>query len=245
MKDPAFLFYPNDWQGGTMTMSRHTKGCYLDLLVAQFNSGPLSLEEIKNVLGSDFGPAWPLLVKKFSVDPAGKYFNERLAAEKTKREAHSAKQKERINKRWNKEGKPSGNTAVLPLENETENRNENVDRKWGTGENPRNPADEQLLASYRSWTDQIIAGNDLTFDQLLCRDGIKPNGQLNHIARDHLAKVNRYPSQRPPNHLAFCESLLGHIHEKLNHHATHQQNRNPNTRSAEKLKHNPTFKGKL
>jgi hypothetical protein len=122
-KDPAFLFYPGDWQGGTMTMSRHIKGCYIDLLVAQFNSGPLSLEEIKIVLGADFG-SWPALSKKFKTNDIGLFFNERLAAEKAKRIEHSQKQKERVNKRWNKYGNDSGNTAVLPLENENENENE-------------------------------------------------------------------------------------------------------------------------
>jgi len=41
MKDPAVLWYWNDWGGGTRTMSRQLKGCYMDLLEAQFNSGPL------------------------------------------------------------------------------------------------------------------------------------------------------------------------------------------------------------
>jgi hypothetical protein len=119
-KDPAFLFYPNDWMGGTMTMTRHHKGCYIDLLVAQFNSGPLSLEEIKNLLGQDQA-AWTVLSRKFSVDSTGKYFNERLETEKAKRVEYSNKQKERIAKRWNKDGIQLGNTAVLPkIENENE-----------------------------------------------------------------------------------------------------------------------------
>lgn len=131
-KDPAFLFYPGDWQGGTMTLSRHLKGCYMDLLVAQFNSGPLSLEEIKIVLGADFGSSWPTLSKKFKTDGNGLFFNERLEAEKAKRAEYSRKQRERVNKRWNKSGIDAGNTAVLPLENE----NENEDRKviGGVGE---------------------------------------------------------------------------------------------------------------
>src|SRR5688572_2070648 len=66
-KDPACLFYWGDWQGGTITFSRHLKGCYMDLLTAQFNNGPLSLDEIRTVLGSDFGQHWPTLQKKFEV----------------------------------------------------------------------------------------------------------------------------------------------------------------------------------
>jgi len=129
-KDPAFLFYPSDWMGGTMTMTRHIKGCYIDLLVAQFNSGPLSLEEIKTVLGTDFA-AWGSLSKKFKTTDDGLFFNERLATEKAKRSEFSNKQKERINKRWNKSGIESGNTAVLP---KIENENGNGIKEGGVGE---------------------------------------------------------------------------------------------------------------
>lgn len=122
-KDPAFLFYPNDWTGGTGILSRHLKGCYMDLLIAQFNHGHLSLEEIRTVLGTDF-PAWNTLQKKFAQDATGKFFNERLETEILKRREFSKKQKDRIEKRWNKTPQSQfGNTAVLPKENESGNRN--------------------------------------------------------------------------------------------------------------------------
>lgn len=116
-KDPAVLWYWNDWIGGTVTLSRFLKGCYMDLLGAQFNSGPLSLDEVKTVLGSDFGQAWPTLQKKFKVDERGNYYNEKLVTESLKRSEFSKKQKERIDKRWN----GSGNTNK---ENEIENVDE-------------------------------------------------------------------------------------------------------------------------
>lgn len=84
-KDPAMLWYWADWHSGTIILSRFLKGCYMDILHAQFNSGRLSLEEIRTVLGSDFGQAWPTLQKKFAVDETGKYFNVRLEQEKIKR----------------------------------------------------------------------------------------------------------------------------------------------------------------
>lgn len=86
-KDPGVSWVFNDWQGGTMTLSRHQKGCYMDLLTAQFNNGHLSLEEIKTVLGSDFGSSWPTLQKKFKVDSDNLFFNERLEFEITKRKS--------------------------------------------------------------------------------------------------------------------------------------------------------------
>lgn len=92
-KDPAINWYFDNWGGGTKTMSRHLKGCYIDLLDAQFHNGHLSLEEIKTVLGNDFA-AWGALSKKFAVDNTGKYFNERLDHEIIKRQNFSKKQYE-------------------------------------------------------------------------------------------------------------------------------------------------------
>lgn len=88
MKDPAFLFYPGDWMGGTLLLNRPQKGCYIDLLVAQFNNGPLTLEEIKTLLGSDFGH-WPKLEKKFTFMD-GRYYNQRLETEKHKRSSFTS-----------------------------------------------------------------------------------------------------------------------------------------------------------
>lgn len=90
------LWYWADWNSGTVALSRFLKGCYMDLLHAQFNTGRLSLEEIKIVLGSDFGQAWPTLQKKFTVDKAGKYFNERLELEKNKRAAYTASRRKNL-----------------------------------------------------------------------------------------------------------------------------------------------------
>lgn len=84
-KDPALLWYWSDWRGGTGTFTRHLKGCYMDLLDAQFNSGPLSIDEIRIVLGADFGQVWPTLQKKFTVTDTGLFYNKRMEEEKEKR----------------------------------------------------------------------------------------------------------------------------------------------------------------
>lgn len=79
MKDPAFLFYPGDWLGGTLTFSRSHKGAYMDLLMAQHSSGHMTIEDIKTVLGTDFDPMWESKLKsKFKQDDNGLYFNQKL-----------------------------------------------------------------------------------------------------------------------------------------------------------------------
>lgn len=95
-KDPAVLWYFNDWAGGTATLSRFLKGCYMDLLYAQFNTGHLSLDEIKTVLGSDFGSSWPALQKKFVKDDKGLYYNQRLLFETDKRKSYTKSRRQNL-----------------------------------------------------------------------------------------------------------------------------------------------------
>lgn len=136
-KDPAVLFYFDHWRGGTMTMTRHLKGCYIDLLDAQFNQGHLSLEEIRIVLGNDFA-VWGSLSKKFAVDEAGKYFNERLQLEQEKRKKFIGHQSEN----GKKGGRPKKKTRGLnlgkpkkkPLVNVDININEDLIKDRGVGE---------------------------------------------------------------------------------------------------------------
>ncbi len=123
-KDPAMLWYWNDWYSGTVLMSRFLKGCYIDLLHAQFNNGPLSLDEVKAVLSGDFGQSWPTLVKKFSVNPDGLYFNERLELEKNKRKAFT---ESRRNNRSKKTYDATYDKHMIEhMTNHMENRNENI-----------------------------------------------------------------------------------------------------------------------
>lgn len=99
-KDPAFLFYPGDWLGGTMTFTREQKGAYIDLLMAQFNNGHMTIHEIRNVLGeNDFKNMWEnILIRKFKKDSSGKYYNEKLEYEIVRRQNYSqSRRKNRIN----------------------------------------------------------------------------------------------------------------------------------------------------
>lgn len=114
-KDPAVLWYWNDWQGGTATISRHLKGCYMDLLHAQFNNGRLSLAQVKTVLGVDFGNAWPLLQEKFKKDDNGNYYNMKAEVEKVKRQKYSESRSK------NKKGKISTHDPTYDFHMENEN----------------------------------------------------------------------------------------------------------------------------
>mgnify|MGYP003564181339 FL=1 len=80
-KDPAFLFYPNDWIGGTMGMSFEEKGVYMELLMMQFNLGHMD----GRMIGQQVGQAWDKVRHKFKQDANGLWYNTRLEEEKEKR----------------------------------------------------------------------------------------------------------------------------------------------------------------
>lgn len=126
-KDPAFLFYPGDWLGGTMGMTLEEKGAYIEMLIFQFNNGKFSEEQATQIIGAK---NWPKIRQKFSKKNQF-FFNERLKEEIEKRRKHCEYQTERIKKRWKNRNNP-GNTPVLPLENENENTVFSVFKKEST-----------------------------------------------------------------------------------------------------------------
>src|SRR5688572_6018561 len=124
-KVPAFLFYPNDWLGGTLGLTRHQKGCYIDLLVAQFNRGPLSLETIKTVLGQDYS-SWAVLSSKFKQDTEGCFYNERLATEIVKRKQFSQSRRDNAKKRYDKPASADTSVEHMHPHMEDRNRDDNI-----------------------------------------------------------------------------------------------------------------------
>ncbi len=121
-KDPAFLFYPNDWLGGTMGMTFEEKGAYMDLLMLQFNRGHMT----RRMIGQTIGKLWENIADKFCQDEQGLYYNIRLESEKNKRQNYT------LSRRNNREGnnqhtkKESGHTTPRM---ENENRNKDIIEK--------------------------------------------------------------------------------------------------------------------
>lgn len=89
MKDPAFLFYPNDYIGGTMGMTFEEKGAYIELLMLQFNVGHMSDKLIHQLVGD----IWSNVCHKFKKDDEGLWFNERLEYEQTRRNRYTESRK--------------------------------------------------------------------------------------------------------------------------------------------------------
>ena len=130
-KDPAFLFYPNDWLGGTLGMSFEEKGAYIELLMLQFNRGHMTSHMIRQVVGQN----WDKIKDKFQTDENGLFFNKRLEIEKENRKAFTESRRNNISgkNQYSKKNKNKGHktkhmeghvTSHMEDENENENINE-------------------------------------------------------------------------------------------------------------------------
>lgn len=80
-KDPAFLFYSQDWIVGCQALTMEERGQYITLIANMHQQGRMDEETIRLLVGS----LSVRLKKKFKVDEDGFYYNERLEEESLKR----------------------------------------------------------------------------------------------------------------------------------------------------------------
>lgn len=134
-KDPAFLFYPNDYIGGTMGMTFEEKGAYIELLMLQFNRGHMT----SHMVGQTVGQLWDKIKDKFVIDANGLYYNVRLEQEKENRKSFSNSRRNNLlgkNQYSNKDKKESGHmTSHMEDENEDIFNFKNSMLKYGFKEN--------------------------------------------------------------------------------------------------------------
>ena len=85
MKDPAFLFYSNDFLSGTMLMTDEEIGQYIKLLCLQHQKGHLKEKDMLNICKTYNEE----IFSKFVKDEEGKFYNERLEEEIIRRKKYS------------------------------------------------------------------------------------------------------------------------------------------------------------
>ena len=119
MKDPAFLFYSNDFLSGTMLMSNEEVGIYIKLLCLQHQQGHLKEEDMLSI------GATKKIFSKFIKDDEGNYYNERLEYEANKRKAYSESRKNNRKKKetYGKDMFNICNSYEEHMENENINKN--------------------------------------------------------------------------------------------------------------------------
>ena len=105
MKDPAFLFYSNDFLSGTMLMSDEQIGQYIKLLCLQHQKGHLKEKDMLIICKTYDDD----IFSKFVKDEEGNYYNVRLEEEVERRKKYS---ESRRNNRKSKKTEKNKNICV-------------------------------------------------------------------------------------------------------------------------------------
>lgn len=116
-KDPAFLFYPNDFLSGTQFMTDDQVGKYMRLLMAQHQHGHLTEDQVIFICKSYDNHIFSKLKK----DLKGLWYNERLEIEIEKRKNYV------ISRGRNKEGKTKEKIISKSYDSHMENAIVNED----------------------------------------------------------------------------------------------------------------------
>lgn len=175
MKDPAVLFYFQDFLVGTEFMTDEETGKYIRILCHQADKGALSKVQLKRICRGEVPEA---IMAKLKIDDNGNYYQQRMKIEKEKREKHCEHQRENANKRWNKD-ECDGNATAMPLLNENENINRDIIELYNNvviffDENCRPKTETQK----KNWYD--------TLDKLMRIDGHSPDHIQNIIKRTRM-----------------------------------------------------------
>lgn len=113
-KDPAFLFYYQDFLVGTEFLTLEECGIYIRLLCHQADKGRLSLEHMQSICKA-YGFT-KNIQSKFIVDDKGCYYNERLEQELIKRKAYTESRRK------------NAKAYAKHMENENENEDININK---------------------------------------------------------------------------------------------------------------------
>jgi uncharacterized protein YdaU (DUF1376 family) len=114
-KPPAFLFYPDNWVGGTSGLTFEEQGIYLRLLCFQWNNGPFTDDELRSFL-RPFSRQIRAKIKHvlsafFYQNCDKKWHNSRLEIERQKMLAKSEKAAISAKSRWSGD-KPTGEEGM-------------------------------------------------------------------------------------------------------------------------------------
>jgi len=161
-KDPAVLFYYQDFLVGTAFFTKEQKGCYIEILCHLYDKDTLPEYHMKNICGSV--ETWNAIKDKFIKDPAnGELYNKRAREEKEKRVKFSeSRRKNRLSKEsddqmsltYDKDMKKTSSTSDEHMENENEDEDVNeINHENGVDRN----TPEGIM--FRSWGKQ---SNSLT-----------------------------------------------------------------------------------
>lgn len=151
-KDPAFLFYSQDFLTGTFTMSSEHVGMYIRLLCLQHQKGRLHESDMLCICSTYVEQVYI----KFEKDGEGYYYNKRLREEAEKRNKYTQSRRDNILKRYNKNNDTYDSTYVEHMNLHMENENEDViindNKELSIVNSNKERKNKVKNMSYKNWT---------------------------------------------------------------------------------------------
>lgn len=204
-KDPAFLFYSDNFQSGTQFFTDEQVGKYIRLLCAQHLHGHLTEKQVLLICKTNDADTKEILAK-FRQDEHGKYYNERLEIEVTKRKLFSESRANNRLGKTKKQVKKIRKTSVKHLGNENGNGNEDINGI----ENGKT-----VLAKIEYGKPEINELMDFLKEQIKVVDGsVKDNRNYCNLLLNKIKKT--YPEQNAVESIKLIiqEGLKDEFHGK-------------------------------
>jgi len=123
-KDPAVLFYTQDFITGTLLMTDEQRGKYILLLCLQHQKGSLSEQDMLKICGTYDETIWAKFIKEGNI-----YFNRRMREESEKRHNYSEsrrKNRKNVNDKSINRRIPGEVHMMSHMENENEDESVNI-----------------------------------------------------------------------------------------------------------------------
>jgi hypothetical protein len=140
-KDPAVLFYTNDFLTGTFTMSDEQVGKYIKLLCLQHQKGLLSEKDMLSICKSYDED----IFAKFIKTDAG-FYNQRMKDEADKRKQYSeSRRKNKMKKKDDEHMINISESYVTHMENENEDEIININKDKNISKNAKSKKEETEL----------------------------------------------------------------------------------------------------
>lgn len=124
MKDPAVLFYTQDFLTGTLLMSDEQKGKYITLLCLQHQNGKLSERDMLKICGAFDEDIW----NKF-IEQEGYFYNRRMLLETEKRNNYTESRRNNLSKKSKHMDEHMEQHMNSHMENENENEDININEE--------------------------------------------------------------------------------------------------------------------
>lgn len=146
-KDPAVLFYTNDFLTGTFTMSDEQVGKYIKLLCLQHQKGLLSEKDMLSICKSYDED----IFAKFIKTDAG-FYNQRMKDEADKRKQYSeSRRKNKMKKKDDEHMINISESYDKHMENENENEIVNINKDKNESKNAKSKTDVALVFISNEW----------------------------------------------------------------------------------------------